>query len=60
MQRHHFMCAITGSIQHGIGDGAVVLKPFKAGVSGRPGRRFRPAKGGSPGRRYRPLRGGKS
>ena len=30
-----------------IGDGAVVLKPFKAGVSGRPGMRYRPAKEGA-------------
>ena len=51
MQRHHFMCAITGSISMvlAIGEGAVVLKPFKAGVSGRPGRRYRPAKGGGTG-----------
>ena len=41
-----------------IGDGAVVLKPFMAGVSGRPGRRYRPDSdygvSGRPGRRYRP------
>ena len=30
-----------------IGDGAVVLKPFKAGVSGMPESRYRPAKGGA-------------
>ena len=29
-----------------ISDGAVILKPFKAGVSGRPGRQYRPVRGG--------------
>ena len=33
------------------------LKPFKAGVRGRLGRRYRAPKGGAQGGRYRPVRG---
>ena len=35
------------------------LKPFKAGVRGRLGRRYRAPKGGAQGGRYRPVYGGK-
>ena len=44
MQRHHYMCEITESIEHGVGNRRwrSSLKAISAGVSERPGSRFRP------------------
>ena len=57
MQASSFYVYMTEYMEDGDGDlrWRSSLKPFKAGVRGRLGRRYRAPKGGAQGGRYRPV-----